>query len=131
MAYVFLRLWQALGGERIDIIDWSEDMSAFIKESLSPATILEVQLDEENHRATVKVSEDQQSLAIGRGGQNVRLAAKLTGWNIDIISMGGENVAESDGDTVSMEQNSSNEKPTMAPEQTNPEEIEATDEQNR
>ncbi len=86
----------ALGGERIDIIDWSEDALAFIKESLSPATILEVKLDEENHRATVTVSEDQQSLAIGRGGQNVRLAAKLTGWNIDINSVGGGSAAESD-----------------------------------
>jgi N utilization substance protein A len=86
----------ALGGERIDIIEWSEDQSAFIKESLSPATVSEVELDEANHRALVTVSEDQQSLAIGRGGQNVRLAAKLTGWNIDIKSVGGENVAESD-----------------------------------
>ncbi|MDB5237596.1 MAG: nusA [Parcubacteria group bacterium] len=83
----------ALGGERIDIIEWSEDQAAFIKEALSPATVTDVVLDEEGHRATVTVSEDQQSLAIGRGGQNVRLAAKLTGWNIDIASTGG-NVAE-------------------------------------
>ena len=82
----------ALGGERIDIIDWSEDTVAFIKESLSPATVVEVVLDEEGHRATVTVTEDQQSLAIGRGGQNVRLAAKLTGWNIDINSIGGKTV---------------------------------------
>lgn len=87
----------ALGGERIDIIEWSEDPSAFIKESLSPATVMSVELDEADHRATVTVTEDQQSLAIGRGGQNVRLAAKLTGWNIDIISVGGQNVAEADG----------------------------------
>ena len=86
----------ALGGERIDIIDWSEDTVAFIKESLSPATVVEVVLDEEGHRATVTVTEDQQSLAIGRGGQNVRLAAKLTGWNIDINSIGGKNVADSE-----------------------------------
>ncbi|HVX91522.1 MAG TPA: transcription termination factor NusA [Candidatus Paceibacterota bacterium] len=87
----------ALGGERIDIIEWSEDMKAFIKEALSPATVLDIELDEAEHRATVKVSDDQQSLAIGRGGQNVRLAAKLTGWNIDIVSVGGAEVAESDG----------------------------------
>ena len=87
-----------LGGERIDIIEWSEDPAAFIKEALSPATVLDVEVDEENHRAKVTVSEDQQSLAIGRGGQNVRLAAKLTGWNIDINSVGGENVAEADED---------------------------------
>ncbi|KND46920.1 MAG: N utilization substance protein A [Parcubacteria bacterium C7867-004] len=85
----------ALGGERIDIIEWSEDQKAYIKEALSPATVLEVELDEEGHRATVTVTEDQQSLAIGRGGQNVRLAAKLTGWNIDIAAVGGE-VVESD-----------------------------------
>ena len=78
-----------LGGERIDIIEWSEDPKAFIREALSPATVLEVEIDEAEHRAKVTVSEDQQSLAIGRGGQNVRLAAKLTGWNIDIASTGG------------------------------------------
>lgn len=86
----------ALGGERIDIIEWSEDQAAYIKESLSPATVIDVELDEEGHRAVVTVTEDQQSLAIGRGGQNVRLAAKLTGWNIDIMSVGGTNVAESE-----------------------------------
>src|SRR3989344_1890505 len=87
----------ALGGERIDIIEWSEDQKAFIKESLSPATIIDVELDEQGHRATVTVSEDEQSLAIGRGGQNVRLAAKLTGWNIDIVSAeSGEKKEDSD-----------------------------------
>ena len=89
-----------LGGERIDIIEWNEDAKEFVKEALSPAALLEVELDEDEHRATVTVAEDQQSLAIGRGGQNVRLAAKLTGWNIDIVSMGGEEVAESDGENV-------------------------------
>lgn len=78
-----------IGGERIDIIEWSEDPKAFIKEALSPATVLEVEINEDEHRAKVTVSADQQSLAIGRGGQNVRLAAKLTGWNIDIESTGG------------------------------------------
>ena len=90
----------ALGGERIDIIEWSEDQTAFIKEALSPATVLDIELNEEEKRAKVSVSDDQQSLAIGRGGQNVRLAAKLTGWNIDIVSVGGEEVAESDGESV-------------------------------
>lgn len=89
-----------LGGERIDIIEWSEDAKEFVKEALSPATPLEVSLNEAEHRATVTVLEDEQSLAIGRGGQNVRLAAKLTGWNIDIVSSGGEEVAESDGESV-------------------------------
>ena len=82
-----------IGGERIDIIEWNDDAKEFIKEALSPATPIEVVLDEAGHRATVTVSEDEQSLAIGRGGQNVRLAAKLTGWNIDIVSAGGTEVA--------------------------------------
>jgi len=79
-----------LGGERIDIIEWNDDAKEFVKEALSPATPLSVELNEGDHRATVTVSEDEQSLAIGRGGQNVRLAAKLTGWNIDIVSAGAE-----------------------------------------
>ena len=91
-----------LGGERIDIIEWNDDAREFVKESLSPALPTDVVLDEENHRAMVTVSEDEQSRAIGRGGQNVRLAAKLTGWNIDIISTGGGEVAESDGDSVAI-----------------------------
>ncbi len=91
-----------LGGERIDIIEWNDNATEFIKEALSPASPTEVVLAEADHRATVTVSEDEQSLAIGRGGQNVRLAAKLTGWNIDIISAKGENVAESDGDAVTL-----------------------------
>ncbi len=83
-----------LGGEKIDIIEWSEDPKVFIEEALSPARILSVEINEEEHKAEVKVSEDQQSLAIGRGGQNVRLAAKLTGWRIDIQSIGGEKIVE-------------------------------------
>ncbi len=86
-----------LGGEKIDIIEWNEDPKAFIQEALSPARILEVSLDEEEHKATIKVAEDQQSLAIGRGGQNVRLAAKLTGWRIDIQSQGGKVVEGVEG----------------------------------
>ena len=91
-----------LGGERIDIIEWNADVKEFVKEALSPATPTEVVLNEADHRATVTVSEDEQSLAIGRGGQNVRLAAKLTGWNIDIISMGGKDIAESNGESVAV-----------------------------
>ncbi len=78
-----------LGGEKIDIIEWSEDVKSFIEEALSPARITSVTLDESEHKASVIVAQDQQSLAIGRGGQNVRLAAKLTGWRIDIQSVGG------------------------------------------
>jgi N utilization substance protein A len=75
-----------LGGEKIDIIEWSADPKKYIEEALSPAKVLDVQIDENEHKATVTVDEDQQSLAIGKGGQNVRLAAKLTGWRIDIQS---------------------------------------------
>ncbi len=85
-----------LGGEKIDIIEWSEEPAHFIEDALSPAKVLDVVLDEDDHKAVVEVSEDQQSLAIGRGGQNVRLAAKLTGWRIDIHSVAGESVAETD-----------------------------------
>lgn len=75
-----------LGGERIDIIRWSIDMGEFICSSLSPAEISSVKTFESEKRAEVIVADDQLSLAIGKRGQNVRLAAKLTGWNIDIRS---------------------------------------------
>ncbi len=76
-----------LGGEKIDIIEWSADPKKFIEEALSPAEILKITVDEENKTAIVEVTEEQQSLAIGKGGQNVRLAAKLTGYKIDIRSV--------------------------------------------
>jgi transcription termination/antitermination protein NusA len=85
-----------LGGEKIDVIEWSENPIEFIEDALSPAKIQSVEMDEENHQANVVVSEDQQSLAIGKGGQNVRLAAKLTGWRIDIKSVKGEEIARAD-----------------------------------
>ncbi|MFH0846188.1 MAG: transcription termination factor NusA [Patescibacteria group bacterium] len=77
-----------LGGEKIDIIEWSEDIQKYITEALSPAKIINITINEEERKAFVEVSEDQQSLAIGKGGQNVRLAARLTGWKIDIQSIG-------------------------------------------
>lgn len=80
-----------LGGEKIDIIEWSEDPVKYIANSLSPAKIVNVQLDMEEQTAKVGVLEDQLSLAIGKSGQNVRLAARLTGWKIDIASEGGTN----------------------------------------
>ena len=83
-----------LGGEKIDIIEWSEDPKKFIEDALSPAKTLEVKINEEEKQAVVTVSEDQQSLAIGKGGQNVRLAAKLTGWKIDIQSAQKESADE-------------------------------------
>jgi len=74
-----------LNGEKIDIIAWSEDSVKFIANALSPAKILNVDLNEDAKEAKVGVLEDQLSLAIGKAGQNVRLAARLTGWKIDII----------------------------------------------
>lgn len=75
-----------LGGEKIDVVEWSENAADFVKEALKPAQILSIELYDEENRAVAQVTEDQQSLAIGRGGQNVRLAARLTGWKIDIRS---------------------------------------------
>ena len=86
-----------LGGEKIDLIEWNENPKTFIEEALSPARVLAVELDEDEHKATIRVADDQQSLAIGRGGQNVRLAAKLTGWRIDIQSIGGSKGTEVEG----------------------------------
>ena len=73
-----------LRNEKIDIIKWSENPQEFITEALSPATVLSCEVDTEDKSAKVKVPEHQLSLAIGKSGQNVRLAAKLTGWKIDI-----------------------------------------------
>ena len=81
---------QELLGEKIDIIPWSEDPKQFIPNSLSPAKVLSINIDEHEHKATIEVADDQLSLAIGKGGQNVRLAAKLTGWRIDIKGNGKE-----------------------------------------
>ena len=75
---------QELSGEKIDIIPWNEDPKVFVSNSLSPAKVISIEVDEKEHKATVEVADDQLSLAIGKGGQNVRLAAKLTGWRIDI-----------------------------------------------
>ena len=75
-----------LKNEKIDIIKWSKDPAEFIANSLSPAKVLDVEVDEENKTAKVVVDDNQLSLAIGKEGQNVRLAAKLTNWKIDIKS---------------------------------------------
>ncbi len=82
-----------LRGEKIDVIEWQEEPKKFIEEALSPAKIMKIEMDEEAKTATVHVAESEQSLAIGKGGQNVRLAAKLTGFKIDIQSAKGEELA--------------------------------------
>ena len=86
-----------LSGEKIDVIEWSEDVRRFIATALSPAKVVSIDLDEDEKKAVVTVNAEEQSLAIGKGGQNVRLAAKLTGWKIDIIS-GGETIVEAGED---------------------------------
>src|SRR3954471_15366955 len=75
-----------LQGEKIDIIPWSEDEATFVVNALQPAEVVKVVLDEEADRIEVVVPDDQLSLAIGRRGQNVRLASQLTGWDIDILT---------------------------------------------
>ena len=83
-----------LGGEKIDIIEWSENPAEFIEEALSPAKVINIKINDQDKTAVVEVAEDQQSLAIGKGGQNVRLAAKLTGWRIDIQAVKSEEPRE-------------------------------------
>lgn len=87
-----------LGGEKIDIIEWNDDPRKFIAASLSPAKVLTVELFDGEQRALVKVPQDQLSLAIGKRGQNVRLAAKLSGWKIDVT--GDEESARAEEDLV-------------------------------
>ena len=76
-----------LQGEKIDVVRWDRDLKRFISNALSPAEVVQVVADEEDHSAVVVVPERQLSLAIGKEGQNARLAAKLTGWHLDIKSM--------------------------------------------
>lgn len=77
-----------IGEEKIDIVLWDDDPKQFITNALSPAQIKEVVIDDAAHSALIKVEDDQLSLAIGRSGQNVRLASKLTGWNIEVEKNG-------------------------------------------
>lgn len=88
-----------LNGEKIDIIPWSSDPETYISSAISPANVIRIDVNENEHKAILEVSNDQLSLAIGKGGQNVRLAAKLTGWRIDIRSLEG-NVDETESDDI-------------------------------
>ncbi len=81
-----------LNGEKIDIIPWSGDPREYISSALSPANVINIEVNEEEHKAVIEVAPDQLSLAIGKGGQNVRLAAKLTGWRIDIKGIAEEEI---------------------------------------
>lgn len=83
-----------IDGEKIDIVKWSADPAEYIAASLSPSEVVSVDVDEENKFAAVVVPDSQLSLAIGKAGQNARLAAKLTGWKIDIKSESGAEITE-------------------------------------
>lgn len=85
-----------LAGEKIDIIPWSADIATFVANSLSPAKVLNIDVNDEDKKAVIDVADDQLSLAIGKGGQNVRLAAKLTGWRIDIKGVAADVVIGAD-----------------------------------
>jgi N utilization substance protein A len=87
---------EELRNERVDVIAWSDDPATYVANALSPARVSSVAVDIENHYATVVVPDDQLSLAIGKEGQNARLAARLTGWHIDIksSSFAGEGIGE-------------------------------------
>lgn len=85
-----------LNNENIDVINYSEDTVQFITKSLSPAKLMNIQIDKESKKAVVLVGADQVSLAIGKNGQNVRLASKLTGYDIQLVKEGGEEEEEYD-----------------------------------
>lgn len=89
---------EGLRNERVDVIQWDENPAVYVSNALSPARVTHVDIDEENNYATIIVPDDQLSLAIGKEGQNARLAARLTGWHIDIksASFAGEPLVNDD-----------------------------------
>lgn len=101
-----------LSGEKIDIVQWSDNISELIVNALSPAKISGIEVNDAEKMAVVKVKADQLSLAIGRGGQNVRLAAKLSGWKINIQEVEKEETA-----AVETEVNASSKEPVVAQEE--------------
>lgn len=104
-----------LGGEKIDIIEWSNEPEEFITQALSPAKVISVTIHEEEKSAEVSVDAEQFSLAIGKGGQNVRLAAKLTGWKIDISSPTGESASQDPDEDETIIEGLEEEKPVEEP----------------
>ena len=99
-----------LGGEKIDIIEWNENIGTYIQHALSPAKISHIEIDEDKKIAVAYADEDQLSLAIGKQGQNVRLAAKLTGWKIDVVENKKEEVKEENSDDKKMSEEKSENK---------------------
>lgn len=93
-----------LGGEKIDIIEWSENTKKFIQHALSPAKVSRIDIDEKTKAAAAYVTADQLSLAIGKQGQNVRLAAKLTGWKIDVVEQRAEDVEKAETQETQIEE---------------------------
>lgn len=96
-------IMEEIGGEKIDIIEWNKDISKFIAKALSPAKVLSVKIDEPSKSAVAKVLPEQLSLAIGKRGQNVRLASKLTGYRIDVVAGEAEAPKEEGAEAVKEE----------------------------
>lgn len=109
-----------LGGEKIDIILWNDDIVKFITNALAPAKVISVVTKEKEKEATVEVLEDQMSLAIGKAGQNVRLAAKLTGWKIDVVK---SEVAATEGEKKEETAEAKDEKKEAKAEEASKEEV--------
>ena len=99
-----------LAGERIDIIPWDEDPAKFVINAMSPAEVLSIVVDETSNTMDIAVAEEQLSQAIGRGGQNVRLASELTGWNLNVMSKdeADDKNSKEEEETASMFQNELN-----------------------
>lgn len=88
-----------LGGEKVDIIEWSADVPTFVTNALKPAKLLSIKVNEAAHSVRIEVAEDQLSLSIGKKGQNARLASRLTGWKIDIVKVAAPAASEDDFDS--------------------------------
>jgi N utilization substance protein A len=109
-----------LGGEKIDIIEWSENPAKFIANALAPAKVLNAEINQERKLAQVQVPEDQLSLAIGKKGQNVRLAARLTGWKIDVLTGQGQEAKNEESEASREEEKKTGEDGKEESEKTKP-----------
>lgn len=115
-----------LGGEKIDIVEYAESLPEFITRAIAPAKVVSMELDEENNEVQVTVPDDQLSLAIGGGGQNVRLASQLTGYNIDLTGESGKDAGKKKEDTPApAPAPEAEEAPTEAPSEASSEEAPA------
>lgn len=112
--------------EKIDIVVWAEDTNTYIINALSPTKVTRVEIDEKNHKARVFVPEDQQSIAIGKSGQNVRLASKLTGLDIDIVADEAPVVAEAVAEAPAAKPEKEQPKPIAPPKLKKKEQLESS-----